>query len=62
MGNKLDIVYMENLKMPLTQEEKIYFVQQLNRIEQSIKILTWMRTKVLENSRFWRKLVSWRNL
>lgn len=61
-GNKLDIVYMENLKMPLTQDEKIYFVQQLNRIERSIEILSYFRVKVLENSNFWKKFLNWKNL
>lgn len=55
LSNKLDILYMEHLKMPLTQEEKIYFTQQVDRIQNSIDILLWMRENVLQNSGFWKK-------
>lgn len=55
--SKLDIMYMERLKMPLTPDEKIYFTQQVDRLNSSLKVLLWMRENVVCNERFWRKLL-----
>lgn len=54
-----DIMYMENLKMPLTPDEKIYFLQQIDRLNSSVKILQWMRNNVESNETFWTKLLRW---
>jgi len=58
--SKFDIMYMENLKKPLTHDEQIYFVQQIDRINSSIKILNWMKDNVKSNQSFWRKLLKWK--
>jgi hypothetical protein len=58
--SKFDIMYMENLKKPLTHDEQIYFVQQIDRINSSIKILDWMKDNVKSNQSFWRKLLKWK--
>ena len=57
--NKLDIIYMENLKLPLSPDERLYFMQQLDRINSSIKILLWMRDNVVANESFWKKFLRW---
>jgi len=58
-GNKIDILYMEKLKMPLSYDEKIYFLQQLDRINSSIKLLTWFRKNIVINEKFWKKFLRW---
>jgi len=50
---------MENLKMPLTSDQKIYFVQQIDRINSAIKILLWFRENVRLNEKFWTKFFNW---
>jgi hypothetical protein len=57
--SKFDIVYMEKLKMPLSPDEKIYFMQQLDRINSSLRILLWMRDNVQVNENFWKKFLKW---
>lgn len=58
---KLDILYMQRLKMPLTHDEEIYFAQQIDRLNQSIKILSWMRDNIKNNeSNIWRKFLKWK--
>jgi len=57
--NKFDILYMEKLKMPLTSEESVYFLQQIDRIESSKRILLWMRNNIQSNSSFWKRLLRW---
>jgi hypothetical protein len=57
--SKFDIVYMEKLKMPLSPEEKIYFMQQLDRINSSLRILLWMRDNVQVNENFWKRFLKW---
>lgn len=57
--SKFDIVYMENLKNPLSPEESVYFLQQIDRIESSKNILLWMRNNVKSNTSFWKKLLRW---
>lgn len=59
---KLDIVYMENLKMPMTQDEKIYFTSQVQRLDGAISILLWLRGNVQENTSLWSKLLVWRKV
>ena len=51
---KLDIFYMERLKLPLTTDEQIYFVQQVDKINGAIQILLWMRKNMMSKNRFWR--------
>lgn len=58
-NNKFDIVYMENLKQPLTQDERVYFIQQIDRIESAKKVLLWMKSNVDTNEKFWKKLLKW---
>lgn len=60
--NKLDIVYMEKLKMPLSPDEKLYFLQQIDRINSSIKILMWFRDNIESNKKFWTKFLKWTNI
>lgn len=55
--SKLDIMYMERLKMPLTPDETLYFAQQVDRLNSSIKVLLWMRENVVHNETFWRKML-----
>ena len=57
--SKFDILYMEKLKMPLTSEESVYFLQQIDRIESSKRILLWMRNNIQSNSSFWKRLLRW---
>jgi len=57
--SKFDIVYMEKLKMPLSPDEKIYFMQQLDRINSSLRILLWMRDNVQVNENFWQRFLRW---
>ena len=57
--NQFDIIYMENLKNPLTQEEKVYFIQQIDRIQSAKAILTWMRGNVINNTPFWKRFLRW---
>jgi hypothetical protein len=57
--NKFDIVYMEKLKMPLSPDEKIYFMQQLDRINSSLRILLWMRDNVQVNENFCKRFLKW---
>ena len=57
--NILDITYMESLKMPLSPDERIYFIQQLDRLNSSIRILTWMRVNAVSNDKFWTRLLRW---
>lgn len=58
-NNKFDILYMENLKAPLTTDEKIYFMQQIDRIESAKKTLLWMKANVNSNGTFWKRLLKW---
>lgn len=58
-NNKFDILYMERLKQPLTPDERIYFMQQLDRIESAKNVIVWMKNNVLNNENFWRKLLRW---
>lgn len=58
-NNKFDILYMENLKNPLTTDEKLYFTQQIGRIESAIKVTSWMKNNVIHNGSFWRRLLKW---
>lgn len=60
--NKLDIMYMENLKMPLSPDEKIYFTQQIDRINSAINVLLWMRENVCKNKNLWIKFFNWENI
>lgn len=53
---------MEKLKMPLSPDEKIYFMQQIDRINSAIKILLWFRGNVCENEKFWKKFFKWTNV
>jgi hypothetical protein len=55
----MDIAYMEKLKMPLSHDEKIYFIQQIDRLNTSVKILRWMKDNVERNETFWTKLLRW---
>jgi len=57
--NKMDLMYMESLKMPLTSDQKVYFIQQIDRINSAIKILLWFRENVKLNERFWTKFFNW---
>jgi hypothetical protein len=57
--SKLDILYMENLKMPLAPDERIYFTQQIDRINSALKILLWMRHNIETNQKFWKKFLHW---
>lgn len=57
--NKFDILYMENLKNPLTPDERVYFIQQIDRIESAKNILLWMKENIKENTSFWRKFLKW---
>ncbi len=45
--------------MPLSPDEKIYFMQQLDRINSSLRILLWMRDNVQVNENFWKKFLKW---
>ena len=56
---KFDVVYMENLKMPLTPDERIYFTQQVDRINGALKVLLWMRHNIETNQKFWKKFLHW---
>lgn len=58
-NNKFDILYMENLKSTLTNDEKIYFIQQIDRIESAKKILLWMKNNAKNNDSFWKRLLRW---
>jgi hypothetical protein len=58
-NSKFDIVYMENLKNPLTPDEKIYFIQQIDRLESAKNVLLWLRGNVESNTSFWKKLLPW---
>lgn len=58
-NSKFDILYMENLKSSLTTEERIYFIQQIDRIESAKKILTWMKFNVTNNDKFWKRFLRW---
>lgn len=55
--NKFDIFFMESLKMPLSQDQEIYFTQQIDRINGAIKTLCWIRENVESNDRVFRKLL-----
>lgn len=57
--SKFDILYMENLKNPLSESERIYFLQQIDRIESSKKIIIWMQDNIMQNAPFWKKLLKW---
>jgi hypothetical protein len=57
--SKFDILYMENLKNPLTPDERVYFIQQIDRIESAKKILSWMKGNITDNTPFWRRFVRW---
>jgi len=56
---KFDIVYMENLKMPLTSDENLYFVQQVDKINSSLKILEYMQKNIHENNSYWKRFLRW---
>jgi len=58
-NSKFDIVYMENLKQPLTPDERVYFTQQIDRIESAKNVLLWMRSNVISNEKFWKKFLKW---
>lgn len=55
--SKFDILYMENLKNPLTPDEKIYFMQQIDRLESAKNVLLWLRGNVESNTSFWKKFL-----
>lgn len=57
--SKFDIMYMEKLKMPLSPDEKIYFMQQVDRLNSSLRILLWMRDNVQINENFWKRFLKW---
>lgn len=59
---KFDIIYMQKLNIPLSDQDKIYFEQQIDRLNHSIKILSWMRNNIMDNSKpkFWRKFLKWK--
>lgn len=52
---KMDMLYMEKLKMPLTPEEQIYFISQIDRINSAITILVWMQNLVKAKRGFFSK-------
>ena len=58
-NNKFDIVYMENLKNPLTDEQNLYFIQQVDRIESAKKILIWMKENIKQNTPLWKRFLKW---
>lgn len=58
-NNKFDIMYMENLKNPMTPDERIYFIQQIDRIESAKRVVSWMKSNVVSNEKFWKKLLRW---
>lgn len=58
-NNKFDILYMENLKNPLTHDEQVYFIQQIDRIESAKKILLWMKDNAQQNTPLWRRFLRW---
>lgn len=60
--NKMDIMYMEKLKMPLSPDEKIYFTQQVDRINSAINVLLWLRENVCKNQTLWTKFFNWENI
>lgn len=55
--NKFDIFFMENLKMPLTHDEQIYFTQQVDRINSAVQSLEWMRENVCSTENFFLKFL-----
>lgn len=57
--SKFDILYMENLKMPLAPDERIYFTQQVDRINSTINTLLWMRHNIETNQSFWKNFLRW---
>ena len=57
--SKMDILYIEKLRMPLTSDEKVYFLQQIDRLNSATKILLWIRKNILSNETFWKKLLRW---
>jgi hypothetical protein len=58
-NSKFDILYMENLKNPLTPDERVYFIQQIDRIESAKKTVLWMKENAKNNTPFWRRLLKW---
>lgn len=57
--NKFDLLYMDNLKNPMSPDERIYFLQQIDRIESAKRIVLWMRDNASDNSSFWKRLLKW---
>lgn len=58
-NNKFDILYMENLKQPLSPDEKVYFIQQIDRIESAKNILFWLKGNIKTNESFWKRFLRW---
>lgn len=54
---KMDILYMEKLKMPLTPDEQIYFISQIDRINSAIAILVWMQNSVKTKNTVFKNLL-----
>lgn len=57
--SKFDILYMERLKNPLTPDERVYFIQQIDRLESAKKTLLWMKENAKTNSSFWKRFLRW---
>lgn len=58
-NSKFDIVYMENLKAPLTPDERVYFLQQVDRLESAKNIIWWLKTNVNSHETFWKRFLKW---
>jgi hypothetical protein len=58
-NSKFDIVYMENLKAPLSPEERVYFLQQVDRLESAKNIIWWLKSNVISHETFWTRLLKW---
>jgi hypothetical protein len=54
---KLDILYMEKLRMPLTPEENVYFISQIDRINSAVSILLWMQNNIKSKKGFFNRFV-----
>lgn len=58
-NSKFDILYMENLKNSLSPDEKVYFLQQIDRIESAKNIIFWLKSNIKNNESFWKKFLKW---
>jgi hypothetical protein len=58
-NNKFDIVYMENLKAPLSPDQRVYFMQQVDRIESAKNTILWIKTNMNMNDSFWKRMLKW---